>query len=95
MAATTMDMRAMLEEMERMRKELDQTKAQLKVAKSKTPDLRFKVSEKGAVSVIGLNRFPTTLYKEQWIRLLDRKDDLLEFIEANNDKLVSKTPANE
>ena len=33
--------------------------------------IRFKVSEKGAVSVYGLRRLPVTLYKEQWLKLLD------------------------
>ena len=53
--------------------------------------LTFKVSEKGAVSVYGLNaRFPVTLYKDQWVRILDKVDDLLAFIEANDDKLTTK-----
>jgi hypothetical protein len=33
--------------------------------------IRLKVSEKGAVSVYGMDRFPVTLYKEQWLKLLD------------------------
>lgn len=43
----------------------------------------FKVSEKGAVSMYGLGRFPVTLYYEQWIKLLDRVDRLRGFLAAN------------
>ncbi len=52
--------------------------------------LRFKVSEKGAVSVYGLGRFPVTLYYEQWVRLLDAAPDLKKFLEANKSKLKLK-----
>jgi hypothetical protein len=50
----------------------------------------IKVSEKGAVSVYGLGRFPVTLYKEQWARLLDIADDIRGFIKENESKLKSK-----
>jgi hypothetical protein len=50
----------------------------------------FKVSEKGGVSVYGLGRFPVTLYKEQWIRLLDMADDIRGFITENEGKLKAK-----
>jgi hypothetical protein len=50
----------------------------------------MKVSEKGGVSVYGLGRFPVTLYKEQWIRLLDMADDIRSFIEENESKLKAK-----
>jgi hypothetical protein len=49
-----------------------------------------KVSEKGGVSVYGLGRFPVTLYKEQWIRLLDMTNDIRSFIEENESKLKAK-----
>jgi hypothetical protein len=51
----------------------------------------FKVGLKGGVSVYGLeSRFPTTLYYGQWLKLLDAKDELLPFLEANKDKLKMK-----
>ena len=53
-------------------------------------DISFKVSQKGAVSVYGMGRFPVTLYKEQWVRLLDKKEDLLAFIEENDADLKTK-----
>ena len=40
----------------------------------------LKVSEKGGLSVYGLGRFPVTLYREQWAKLLDQRDDILQFI---------------
>lgn len=52
--------------------------------------LRLKVSEKGGVSVYGLGRFPVTLYKEQWLRLLEKADDIRAFIAANEAQLKSK-----
>ena len=52
--------------------------------------LEFRVGEKGGVSVYGLGRFPTTLYYEQWLRLLDAGDRLREFLEQNKDKLKLK-----
>jgi hypothetical protein len=50
----------------------------------------MKVSEKGALSVYGMGRFPVTLYKEQWLRLLAVADELEAFIKANNDRLKTK-----
>ncbi|HSB17336.1 MAG TPA: hypothetical protein VLE22_23000 [Bryobacteraceae bacterium] len=49
----------------------------------------LKVSEKGAVSVYGLGRFPVTLYKEQWEKLLAMADSIRTFI-AENDHLLKK-----
>ena len=49
--------------------------------------LTCKVSQKGGVSVYGLGRFPVTLYKEQWFRLLDIKNEILEFIKENDAQL--------
>jgi hypothetical protein len=50
----------------------------------------LKVSEKGGVSVYGLGRFPVTLYKEQWIKLLDRAQEIRAFIRENESRLKSK-----
>ena len=50
----------------------------------------FKVSEKGAVSVYGLGRFPVTLYQEQWQKLLALSDQIQAFIEENRAKLKVK-----
>jgi hypothetical protein len=52
--------------------------------------IRLKASEKGAVSVYGIRRFPVTLYKEQWLKLLDRSNDIRAFIAANKAQLKAK-----
>ena len=76
---------------EEMKAELEKLRAENEALKSrKTPAISLKVSEKGAVSVYGLGRFPVTLYKEQWVRLLDLADDIRTFIKENDSKLKSK-----
>ena len=52
--------------------------------------LSMKVSEKGALSVYGMGRFPVTLYKEQWLRLLGMAEEIKAFIEANQGSLKAK-----
>lgn len=54
------------------------------------PGLRMKVSEKGALSIYGMGRFPVTLYKEQWLKLLAMSDDIRAFIAANDAQLKAK-----
>ena len=50
----------------------------------------LKVSEKGGVSVYGLGRFPVTLYKEQWAKLLGMSDEIREFIKQHESELKSR-----
>lgn len=52
--------------------------------------ISMKVSEKGAVSVYGLGRFPVTLYQEQWQKLLAAAEDIKAFIAENRSKLKVK-----
>lgn len=52
--------------------------------------LSMKVSEKGALSVYGMGRFPVTLYKEQWLKLLGIAEDIKAFIKENDDRLKTK-----
>lgn len=52
--------------------------------------ISMRVSEKGALSVYGMGRFPVTLYKEQWLKLLDMADDIRKFISANDAQLKTK-----
>jgi hypothetical protein len=55
-----------------------------------TRGVSLKVSEKGGVSVYGLGRFPVTLYKEQWAKLLDMADDIRAFIREHDARLKTK-----
>jgi len=50
----------------------------------------MKVSEKGAVSVYGMGRFPVTLYKEQWLKLLNMSGEIRAFITENESRLKAK-----
>jgi hypothetical protein len=60
------------------------------VEQRKPGQLRFKVGEKGGLSVYGLGRFPVTLYKEQWIRLLDHAEEIKAFLKENDPLLKAK-----
>ena len=71
-------------ELERLRQE----NAALK--KGVASGTRMKVSEKGAVSIYGMGRFPVTLYKEQWLKLLDMSDEIRAFIAENEAQLKTK-----
>ncbi len=71
-------------ELERLRNE----NAALK--KGATTRIHMKVSEKGGLSVYGMGRFPITLYKEQWLKLLDMSDEIRAFIAANGETLKTK-----
>lgn len=53
--------------------------------------LSMKVSEKGALSLYGLGRFPVTLYKEQWVKVLDYADAIRSFLKENDSKLKAKS----
>jgi hypothetical protein len=52
--------------------------------------ITLKVSEKGALSVYGLGRFPVTLYKEQWRRVLAMATEIEAYIQENDSKLKNK-----
>jgi hypothetical protein len=74
-------------ELERLKRENEALRAQ---ATAKAGQLSLKVSEKGAVSVYGLGRFPVTLYQEQWSKLLDHTEQIRAFIAAHASQLKKK-----
>ena len=73
---------------EAMRLELEQLGR--KRGSQKHPELSLKVSQKGALSLYGLGRFPVTLYKEQWLRLLEFAEEIKAFISQNEAGLKVK-----
>jgi len=73
-------------EVERLKAENAALKAQA------TRGVAIKVSEKGGVSVYGLGRFPVTLYKEQWAKLLDMAADIRAFLKEHDAELKTKEP---
>jgi len=76
---------------EDMKAELERLRAENEKLKQRgARPVSMKVSEKGGLSVYGLGRFPVTLYKEQWLKLLDLADDIRAFIKENASTLKSK-----
>lgn len=75
---------------ESMKEELERLRAENSKLKHQVPEFRMKVSEKGALSIYGMGRFPVTLYKEQWHTVLDHADDIKAFIKENDRRLKSK-----
>ena len=73
--------------------ELERLKAENAALKARTTrGVSLKVSETGGVSVYGLGRFPVTLYKEQWTKLLDLAEDIRGFIKSHEAELKAKEP---
>ena len=71
-------------ELERLKKENESLK------KNAVRGVSMKVSEKGGLSVYGLGRFPVTLYKEQWTKLLALSDEIRTFLREHDAELKSK-----
>ena len=76
---------------EELKAELDRLRNENEALKRvASTGIRMKVSEKGAVSIYGMGRFPVTLYKEQWLKLLDMSAEIRAFIAANEAQLKTK-----
>lgn len=77
---------------EDMKAELERLRAENAALKNKPErgTLSLKVSEKGALSIYGMGRFPVTLYKEQWLKLLGIADQIKDFIKENDSRLKTK-----
>lgn len=76
-----------------LKAEIERLKAENAVLKTNKPPrgtLSMKVSEKGALSIYGMGRFPVTLYKEQWLKLLGITDEIKAFIQENDHLLKTK-----
>ena len=76
---------------EELRAELERLRSEnAALKKTSAKGISMKVSEKGGLSIYGLGRFPITLYKEQWTKLLDMADDIRAFLKANDAQLKAK-----
>jgi hypothetical protein len=79
---------------EDLRLELERLKAENERLKSQRGrSVTLKVSEKGGVSVYGVGRFPVTLYKEQWAKVLAMADEIRAFIKEHDAELKAKPEA--
>ncbi len=80
-----------MSEEEDLRSEVERLRRENETLKQKTErGVSLKVSAKGAVSLYGLGRFPVTIYKEQWTRVLDIADDIRAFIVEHDGELKTK-----
>ena len=76
---------------EDLKNELERLRAEnAALKKGAATGITMKVSEKGGLSIYGMGRFPITLYKEQWLKLLDMSDAIRAFIAANAGQLKAK-----
>lgn len=77
---------------EDLKSEIERLRAENEALKKKPErgTLSMKVSEKGALSIYGMGRFPVTLYKEQWLKLLGITDEIKNFIKENDSRLKTK-----
>lgn len=83
---TTMTQEEMLKMIEKLKAE----NAALAVKALNAPKVSLKVSEKGAISLYGMGKFPVTLYAEQWLQIGTMKDEISAFIDANRSRLPTK-----
>ena len=81
----------MSEQDEELRAELERLRAENEALKSqKKEGLRLQVSQKGAVSLYGIRRFPVTFYADEWDLILGQTDEIRAFIRENEGQLKRK-----
>ncbi len=76
---------------EDLKRQVEELKAQLASEKAKSQSaLRLQVSQKGAVSLYGIRRFPITFYKDEWETILGMDQEIRDFIAENADQLKGR-----
>ena len=75
---------------EELKAEIERLRAENETLKKPRSSGIMRVSEKGALSVYGLGRFPVTLYREQWEKLLGMAPEIKQFIEEHDIQLKKK-----
>lgn len=87
------EFKALLEKLNALKAEVDAGKCKETVTLSNGHKLTFKISDKGGVSVYGIQRFPVTLFGNQWEALIEVAPALMEYINKNKEKLAVKQAA--
>ena len=87
----TTENKELLAEIERLKAD----NAKLKANERKAPPLTLKVSPKGCLSLYGNGRFPVSLYKSQWQRLIGFIPQVEKFIAEHSAELKDKAPKEE
>ena len=77
-------------EKEELEAEIARLRAENENLKESKKSLRLQVSQKGAVSLYGIRRFPITFYKEEWKTVLGMADEIKTFMEEHDGELASK-----
>ncbi len=75
---------------EALKAEIERLRAENEALKRPRGQMSLKVSEKGGLSVYGLGRFPVTLYREQWEKLLGMTSEIRQFIKEHDPELIKK-----
>ena len=79
-APNAADMKFMMEELKRLRTENEEFKKRIR-------PVTFEVNEQGGISVYGIGKYPAKMYRNQWERILEKKEDLLQYIKDNAEHL--------
>ena len=74
-----------------LQRELERLRTENAALKSRRQrEIRLQVSQKGAVSLYGLRRFPVTFYLEEWNQILDRSGEIRAFLKKHESELKTK-----
>lgn len=79
-----------MSERDDLQAEINRLRAENAALRVRSTSLTLRISEKKALSVFGMGRFPVTLYRDQWIKLLGLADQIRSFIEENREHLIDK-----
>lgn len=89
------NMKAMQEEIAKLKAQIDAAKAARTVTLSDGSTLTLKVTPKGGVAVYGMGRFPVSLYGNQWLKIIEAAAEIHSYVQENKDKLSVKTKSEE
>jgi hypothetical protein len=84
-----------IENIDELRREMERLQVENETLRKRTtfrrPDVAFKVTDYGAISVVGVSKYPITLFKNQWELLFEKRDEILDYVEDNIDKIAVRT----